>query len=362
MSNIGRHAYRLTADCIWNSFRSSGKRHLILTGDRGSGKTTLLSRLFPEGCPGVTTWARPGEAVYLKENTTGAAAQIGAFAPDLPGIENRMVPCQKGFLSLGVPALTRCMSAVGEWVTVDEVGYLEASCAEYQQALLQLLKCKRVAAVVRKQEIPFLTQLRSREDVFLVDLDDPFGDIGCVIMASGMGKRFGGNKLTADFRGEPMLCRVLDATQGIFRRRVVVTRHRDVAELCEEQGIEVILHDLPLRSDTVRLGVENMEGLQRCIFCAADQPLLRRETVQALALACGNEPEYIWRTACEGTPGNPVVFPAWTFEQLRQLPEGKGGSAVIKKYPERLRAVNVRDENELKDVDTPEDLQELLER
>ena len=254
------------------------------------------------------------------------------------------------------------MSAAEEWVTIDEVGYLEASCTEYQQALLELMRCKRVAAVVRKQDFPFLTQLRNREDVFVVDLDDPFGEIGCVIMASGMGKRFGGNKLMADFRGEPMVCRVLDATQGIFRRRVVVTRHRDVAQLCERQGIEVILHDLPLRSDTVRLGLERMEGMQRCMFCAADQPLLRRETVQALALASGNEPEHIWRTAYEGAPGNPAVFPAWAFEQLRHLPEGKGGSVVIKKYPQRLRMVNVGDMYELKDIDSPEDLKDLLER
>ena len=40
--------------------------------------------------------------------------------------------------------------------------------------------------------------------------------IGCVIMASGLGKRFGGNKLMADFHGEPMVCRILDATEGIF--------------------------------------------------------------------------------------------------------------------------------------------------
>ena len=47
--------------------------------------------------------------------------------------------------------------------------------------------------------------------------------IGCVVMASGMGRRFGGNKLTADFLGGPMIQRVLAATEGMFRRRIVVT-------------------------------------------------------------------------------------------------------------------------------------------
>jgi CTP:molybdopterin cytidylyltransferase MocA len=43
------------------------------------------------------------------------------------------------------------------------------------------------------------------------------------------------------------------------------------------------------------------------------------------------------------------------------LPESNG-RVVIKKYPEHLRTVNVRDMYELKDVDSPEDLSELLER
>ena len=38
------------------------------------------------------------------------------------------------------------------------------------------------------------------------------------------------------------------------------------------------------------------------------------------------------------------------------------GGVVVKKYPERLRSVNVRDMYELKDVDSLEDLSELLER
>jgi len=254
------------------------------------------------------------------------------------------------------------MAGESEWITVDEIGYLESTCPEYQAALRALLGCKRLAAVVRKQQLPFLCELCSREDTFVVDLDDPFGEIGCVIMASGMGTRFGGNKLMADFRGQPLICRILEATQGIFRRRVVVTRHRDVADLCESLGVETIFHAQPHRSDTIRLGLEGMEKMTGCMFCAADQPLLRRETVQTLALSCVNASDDIWRAAYGGEQGNPVVFPSWAFEQLQHLPDGKGGGAVIKKYPQRLRTVNVGDMYELKDVDSPEDLKEIMER
>ena len=36
--------------------------------------------------------------------------------------------------------------------------------------------------------------------------------VGCVIMASGLARRFGSNKLLADFGGRPLLCRALEVT------------------------------------------------------------------------------------------------------------------------------------------------------
>jgi molybdenum cofactor cytidylyltransferase len=192
-----------------------------------------------------------------------------------------------------------------------------------------------------------------------VDLDDPFGKIACVIMASGMGKRFGGNKLMADFHGQPMILRALEATDGIFEKRVVVTRHADVAELCRLRDVGSVLHELPYRSDTVRLGVEAVGDAEACVFCPGDQPMLRKETVVSLALAAKNHPDDIWRVCFEETPGAPVLFPKWTFAELSSLPEGKGGGFLAKKYPERVRTVSARDRFELMDTDTPEDLEFL---
>lgn len=184
--------------------------------------------------------------------------------------------------------------------------------------------------------------------------------LGCVIMASGLGKRFGGNKLMADFNGEPLLCRALAATEGYFSHRVVVTRHADVAALCHALNIEVILHDRPYRSDTVRLGLSAITAandiIDGCLFCPGDQPLLRRETIERLIQTFLINKNAIVRPSFDNTPGAPVLFPHWAFSELLALPEGKGGGFVAKKYPERVHLISVRDQYELKDVDTPEDL------
>jgi molybdenum cofactor cytidylyltransferase len=270
-----------------------------------------------------------------------------------------MVLLQDGFAALGVPAIHRCAESDSQWITIDEIGYLEAQSEVYHDALRQLLEKKQVAMVVRKQNLPFITELCDRIDVFVVDLDVPFENIGCVIMASGLGKRFGGNKLMADFHGAPLICRALDATESIFARRVVVTRHDDVAELCHARGIEVIRHNLPYRSDTVRLGLSAMSEVDRCMFLPGDQPLLHRNTIAMLAFAAAHTPDTIWRTACDGVPGSPVIFPTWTYPELLDLPEGKGGGVVAKRHPQYVRLLPVADPLELADTDSPEELERL---
>ena len=232
-----------------------------------------------------------------------------------------MRPLPQGFLALGVPALGRCAQAAGEWVMIDEIGYLETACPPYTAALTALMDQKRLLAAVRKQDLPFLQALLRRADVFAVDLDAPFGRSGCVIMASGLGVRFGGNKLLAPFGGQPLILRALAATAGLFARRVLVTRAPAVAQLAREQGVQAVLHSLPQRSDTVRLGLRafgGAAGLDGVLFCPGDQPLLRRETVAALLLCAVAEPHSIWRPAQPRPPRRAGVVPGSGFAGARR--------------------------------------------
>ena len=186
-----------------------------------------------------------------------------------------------------------------------------------------------------------------------------FPKIGCVIMASGMGKRFGGNKLMADFHGKPMILSALAATEGLFTRRVVVTRHADVAALCRERQVEAVLHDLPYRNDTVRLGLEALGDLDCCMFLPGDQPLLRRETVQTLLDTARAHPgSIIVPVRSDGRGGNPCFFPARFFPELTALTGDTGGRRVIAAHPEAVVHVPVHD-TELADTDSPAALEEL---
>ena len=198
--------------------------------------------------------------------------------------------------------------------------------------------------------------------------------VGCVIMASGLARRFGSNKLLADFGGRPLLCRALEVTvTPALAARVVVTRSAEVKTLCDAQAVPCLLHSLPGRNDTVRLGLEALleqcPGLAGCIFLPGDQPLLQRETLEALITAFAQTQKETERAifrlgarAAHGPDtvvGSPVLFGCGYFPALRTLPEGKGGSVVLKAHPEQVQIVYAQRREELLDADTPEVLEEL---
>lgn len=180
--------------------------------------------------------------------------------------------------------------------------------------------------------------------------------VGCVIMASGEGKRFGGDKLMASFGGKPMISWVLEATTDLFISRIVVTRNSEVLKFCDQENIKAIQHDCPGQNDTVRIGLENMPGhISGCVFCVSDQPFLTRSSIMRLLDAANKAPGKIWRVACGDRVGTPVYFPSSLFQELMELPEDKGGSVVIKKHQDMVETVQLQSEIELEDIDTKED-------
>ena len=216
-----------------------------------------------------------------------------------------------GFAAVGLPALQR-MAVAGGWAVLDELGYLESGCADFQQSVLDLLKVCRVLAVVRKQDTPFLRALCADPDAFVYDLDRPVPPLGCIVMASGLGRRFGGNKLMAELNGRPLAAHALAlAAAPVFAGRIAVTRSAEVEALCRAESFPVLRHAEPRRSDTVRLGLTALLAQQPTCrdvcFCRGDQPCLTRQTLEALVI--GSAPDTIRRPAApDGTPGSPVLF------------------------------------------------------
>lgn len=182
-------------------------------------------------------------------------------------------------------------------------------------------------------------------------------EVGCLILASGQGKRFGSNKLLADLCGQPLLARTLCCLPpDTFRKTLVVTRWPQVARLCARLGVPCLLHDRVDRSDVIRLGIRYMEGLDGCLICQGDQPLCCPASLLRLVQAFERQPRYIHRLSFQGVGASPVLFGAAHFAALASLPAGSGGSAILRSAPQLVRLTEAEAPWELWDADTPEAL------
>ena len=186
-------------------------------------------------------------------------------------------------------------------------------------------------------------------------------ELGCVVMAAGNARRFGANKLVCPLEGKSLILRALQAVPAErFSRVVVVTQYPEVMRLAKEFSFAALYNDRPEDgiSRTLQMGLTALRDCGGVLFQVSDQPLLRRESVAALAEFWLEQPEDIAALGHGGVRGNPCIFPARFFPELLALRGDTGGSSVIRAHPQALRLLEVSPE-ELADVDTPATLDAL---
>lgn len=153
------------------------KKHIIITGAIGSGKSTLLKKLrakmgIGDSVPGLITWNAQRKAVYMRKVGDDEPVVIGEYNPHSKSTRNRMKPVPDGFNIYGVSILDDFINDNSEWVTVDEIGFLERDCKAYIEKLMELFEQKRVIAVVRKQDIKHINDIMHRGDALIIDMDN----------------------------------------------------------------------------------------------------------------------------------------------------------------------------------------------
>lgn len=173
---------------------------------------------------------------------------IGMLNPHSDKSKERMTIVKEGFYNVAIPAVNDYINAVRQadftlpdryYMIVDELGYIESSCEDYQKYFNNMLdednSC--VIATLRKKHTEFLDSLMSRDDALIIDIDKPFADIACIIMASGKSRRFGTNKLLEPFKLEQfkhttLIENAVDITKASPAEYIyVVTNNQDVADV-----------------------------------------------------------------------------------------------------------------------------------
>ena len=184
---------------------------------------------------------------------------------------------------------------------------------------------------------------------------------GCVVLAAGSASRFGGNKLTATVEGQALIRRALSAVPAEKLSAVaVVTQYPEILDLAREFSFTPVRNDAPEAgvSRSIALGRAALGDCPGALFLVADQPLLRRESVEALVALWQERPEGVAALGHGGVRGNPCLFPARLFPELLALRGDRGGSAGIRRHEDVLTLLEV-DPRELQDADTPEALERI---
>lgn len=184
--------------------------------------------------------------------------------------------------------------------------------------------------------------------------------LGCVVLAAGQGRRFGDNKLLQSLGDRPVLGHVLSALpRERFAKVVVVASSQGVEELCSQQNLTCLRYPGGPQSESIRRGIEAMEGMDGCLFAMGDQPLCTRQSMEKLVDVFLNCPEAVVRLAWGETSCSPVLFPKRYFPNLRALTGEQGGMSALRGLDAEIRLVQAADEAELWDVDTRDQLEHV---
>lgn len=339
----------------------SGKKHLLITGDLGRGKTTLFQSLMDElNADYISS--------QLQFEDTMHPVSVELYSSTL---KESIVIAKRLNCSLHQTELldTRAVQYVNDMsssiVGVDEIGYLENSSATYIEALNQLFEKKQVVACLRSNKgSDIVERIKSRDDVYLIDLNQISYLVDCVVMASGHSRRYGTNKLLEPWKETTLIDTCLSQIPyDMLNEVLVVTRYKEVKELCKQYPVRVILHEEEYQSDTIRLGIEALGPRAEAImFLTCDQPLRTKRSISSMILESNTYKENFIQLAFKEKRGNPVIFPRCYEEELKALRKEETGKVVLRKYPGRIREVSAAHAYELVDIDTKERYVELIRK
>lgn len=183
--------------------------------------------------------------------------------------------------------------------------------------------------------------------------------ISAIVLAAGLSRRMGRNKLILPFRGKPLLSHTLELIDALpFGEKILVTTKDTAGAVAIPPGFSTVINENPEegQSSSLRLGVSAV-ALDHYMFFPGDMPFLDRAA--ALEIADEAEDGLIVIPEAEGKPASPVIFPKFLREELLALSGDEGGRQLFSAYDTLCKRIRPRNPGALRDIDTPEDFSAL---
>ena len=188
------------------------------------------------------------------------------------------------------------------------------------------------------------------------------GRVVAVVPAAGAATRFGGAKLIADIRGEPLLQHTLRCLlEAAIARVVLVTAAAETFPsvlLVRDACVARVDNPAPERGmfSSIQAGLAAVDSRDSVLVLPADMPFVRHETIRELVSACvAGDANVV--AAYKGRRGHPVIIAAAACERLRAEPATSSLKDALVAIGVSLVPVPVEDAGVLRDVDVKADLE-----
>jgi molybdenum cofactor cytidylyltransferase len=195
--------------------------------------------------------------------------------------------------------------------------------------------------------------------------------VSVVVLAAGMSTRMGRNKLLLTFRDKPLVVHAVDTLLASKAGEIVVVLGHESEKIWDQ--LEDYARQVPTGgqrprvrlvknadyrdglSTSVRTGVEAVSPETGAIMIyLADQPLLEPADVDRIIAAFTTakaEDKMIVVPFFKGERGNPVVLDASLRDSILVIVGDVGCKGVIKRYPEKVYAIEMANDHVVRDVD-----------
>ncbi|MEM1674855.1 MAG: nucleotidyltransferase family protein [Candidatus Bathyarchaeia archaeon] len=190
--------------------------------------------------------------------------------------------------------------------------------------------------------------------------------IPLIVLAAGQSKRFGRNKLLEKIDGSTIIERVVKSALSSKADEVIVVlgfEAHKVLNVLKKFNCKFVFNEefYSGQSSSVKVGVKAVvEYAEALIILPGDMALITPKPINMIINEYYESRSPIIVASYRGRLGHPALFDRSLFNEILAISEETMGlKAIIRRYKDKIKKVEVNSIEVLVDIDTPEDLNRL---
>lgn len=184
-------------------------------------------------------------------------------------------------------------------------------------------------------------------------------NITCIIMASGLSKRMGKNKLLLQFKEKEIFKYVLDVVSlSDISQRIVVSSYDEILNYAEGlKNFKIVKNNENSlgQSKSISLGVNNSNICDGFMFLPCDMPFMTYSLINDICSFFYQDTKCITVPRIDKKNSMPTIFPYSLKADLLNISGDVGGREIIRSNPKIIRYIDIENPLLLQDIDTKED-------